>query len=400
MKILFLSLGVYNSLDERSIYTDLLREFKDNGHEIYIATPRERKLRQKTRVEKNEDATFLKIRIGNIRNINLIEKGISTITIESIFLKAIKEYFYNVKFDLVLYATPPITFYKVVEYIKKRDGALTYLMLKDIFPQNSVDLGIINEKSLIHKYFKRKEMKLYEISDFIGCMSKENRKYILDNNFQLDDKKVEILPNTISPIKNIDENLDLNKLRSKYDIPTDRVVYVYGGNLGKPQGIEFLIECLEKNESNEDTFILIVGSGTEYNKLNKAFEKFNFKNSKLMNYIPKSEYDLLIKACDVGLIFLNNKFTIPNFPSRLLSYMDVGIPVISATDTSTDIGKIMEEGSFGISCLSNDVESFNQALETLKDKTLREKMGKNAREFLLNNYTSSNGYKIIMKHFN
>lgn len=400
MKILFLSLGVYNSLDERSIYTDLLREFKDNGHEIYIATPRERKLRQKTRVEKNEDATFLKIRIGNIRNINLIEKGISTITIESIFLKAIKEYFYNVKFDLVLYATPPITFYKVVEYIKKRDGALTYLMLKDIFPQNSVDLGIINEKSLIHKYFKRKEMKLYEISDFIGCMSKENRKYILDNNFQLDDKKVEILPNTISPIKNIDESLDLNKLRSKYDIPTDKVVYVYGGNLGKPQGIEFLIECLEKNESNEDTFILIVGSGTEYNKLNKAFEKFNFKNSKLMNYIPKSEYDLLIKACDVGLIFLNNKFTIPNFPSRLLSYMDVGIPVISATDTSTDIGKIMEEGSFGISCLSNDVESFNQALKTLKDKTLREKMGKNAREFLLNNYTSSNGYKIIMKHFN
>lgn len=400
MKILFLSLGVYNSLDERSIYTDLLREFKDNGHEIYIATPRERKLRQKTRVEKNEDATFLKIRIGNIRNINLIEKGISTITIESIFLKAIKEYFYNVKFDLVLYATPPITFYKVVEYIKKRDGALTYLMLKDIFPQNSVDLGIINEKSLIHKYFKRKEMKLYEISDFIGCMSKENRKYLLDNNFQLDDKKVEILPNTISPIKNIDESLDLNKLRSKYDIPTDKVVYVYGGNLGKPQGIEFLIECLEKNESNEDTFILIVGSGTEYNKLNKAFEKFNFKNSKLMNYIPKSEYDLLIKACDVGLIFLNNKFTIPNFPSRLLSYMDVGIPVISATDTSTDIGKIMEEGSFGISCLSNDVESFNQALKTLKDKTLREKMGKNAREFLLNNYTSSNGYKIIMKHFN
>jgi len=80
--------------------------------------------------------------------------------------------------------------------------------------------------------------------------------------------------------------------------------------------------------------------------------------------------------------------------------MDVGIPVISATDTSTDIGKIMEEGSFGISCLSNDVESFNQALETLKDKTLREKMGKSAREFLLNNYTSSNGYKIIMKHFN
>ncbi len=49
------------------------------------------------------------------------------------------------KFDLVLYPTPSITFLKVVEYVKKRDGTQSYLMLKDIFPQNAVDIGMMKK---------------------------------------------------------------------------------------------------------------------------------------------------------------------------------------------------------------------------------------------------------------
>ena len=49
----------------------------------------------------------------------MIEKGISTLTLESKFLKGIKNYFSDVKFDLVLYSTPPITLQKAVEYVQK-----------------------------------------------------------------------------------------------------------------------------------------------------------------------------------------------------------------------------------------------------------------------------------------
>ena len=63
----------------------------------------------------------------------------------------------------------------------------------------------------------------------------------------------------------------------------------------------------------------------------------------------REEYDNLVQICDVGLIFLNARFTIPNFPSRLLSYTEIGKPVLAATDENTDIGKIIEEemGSMG-----------------------------------------------------
>ena len=96
-------------------------------------------------------------------------------------------YFADIKFDLILYSTPPITFYKAIEYVKKRDGAKTYLLLKDIFPQNAVDLGMMSKtglKGLIYKYFRKKEKKLYAISDKIGCMSQANVDYVLKHNHQ------------------------------------------------------------------------------------------------------------------------------------------------------------------------------------------------------------------------
>ena len=62
--------------------------------------------------------------------------------------KALKKYFPDVRFDLVLYSRTPITLVGVVEYIKKRDHAKTFLLLKDIFPQNAVDLGMLQKDGL------------------------------------------------------------------------------------------------------------------------------------------------------------------------------------------------------------------------------------------------------------
>lgn len=43
MNILFLILLDFDSIDERSIYTDLLREFYKNGHSAYVISPVEKR---------------------------------------------------------------------------------------------------------------------------------------------------------------------------------------------------------------------------------------------------------------------------------------------------------------------------------------------------------------------
>lgn len=400
MNLLFLTLLDFSSINEYNIYTDLLREFCKHGHSVYVISPVERRTNQKTKILKGEKSVILKLRIGNIQKTNIIEKGISTLTIEKIFIRGIKKFFPYVKFDLVMYSTPPITFQKAVEFVKKRDHAKTYLLLKDIFPQNAIDMGMMSKtgwKSIIWKYFRLKEKKLYSVSDRIGCMSEANRKYVLDHNPEIRPEVVEVCPNSID-IRDVSLSVNgRNAIRQKYGIPLEKTVFVYGGNLGKPQGIPFLIKCLKTQLHIQDTFFLIVGDGTEYSKLAAFFEKEKPVNMKLMKRLPKEDYDRMIAACDVGMIFLDHRFTIPNFPSRLLSYMQAKLPILAMTDPNTDIGKVIVEGGFGWWCESNNVNNFIKTINKIKKTNNQEVMGSYALEYMKRNYTSERGYKIILK---
>lgn len=401
MNVLFLTLLDFNSIDEKNIYTDLLREFAKHGHRLFVISPVERRKKIDTKIIKMDNATILKLKIGNTQKTNIIEKGISTVSIEPQFIAGIKKYFSNVKFDIVIYSTPPITFCNAIEFVKKRDGAKTYLLLKDIFPQNAVDIEMISKtgaKGIIYKIFRNKEKKLYRISNFIGCMSQANVNYVVKHNREVHLDKVEICPNSVEVIDmSVDEKIRKD-IRNKYNIPINKKVFVYGGNLGKPQGIEFMIECLRSQKNNEDVFFLIVGDGTEFHKIEAYIKNDKPKNVKLMKRLPKEDYDKMVGACDVGMIFLDDRFTIPNFPSRLLSYMQAKIPVLTCTDVNTDIGDIVVNGRFGWKCYSNDIKGFERCVdEALKSDFVE--MGNNAKEYLESNYNVKQGYEIIMKHF-
>ena len=47
-------------------------------------------------------------------------------------------------------------------------------------------------KGLLYKLFRKKEEKLYELSDYIGWMSPANVRYVIEHNTQVDPKKVEM----------------------------------------------------------------------------------------------------------------------------------------------------------------------------------------------------------------
>ena len=400
MKILFLTLARITSIEERGIYTDLIRKFRDEGHELFIGTPSERRFGERTKLIIEKSVNILQIKTLNIQKANIIEKGVGTLSIEYKYLKAINKYFNHIKFDLVLYSTPPITLTKVISEIKKRDGAMTYLLLKDIFPQNAVDLGMLKRNGMIHHYFRKKEKILYEISDYIGCMSPANVDYLKKNNPQINPSIIEENPNSIEISKLINTDSDCIKIRQKYHIPIDTTVFLFGGNLGKPQGLDFLLKVIGANSRNSSAFFVLIGSGTEYNKISNWFESNKPGNALLLQGLPKQEYDKLIKVCNIGMIFLDNRFTIPNFPARLLSYLENKMPVIAATDSTTDVGLIAQENGFGFGVMNGDLISINKYIKQLvENKSDIDIMGQKAYEFMTNNYSVDKSYNTIISHF-
>lgn len=404
MNILFLTLVQFDSLHERNIYTDLLQEFVDQGHFVYAVSPTERRQGQETHLSQDDaQVKVLRLRIGNTQKTNLIEKGISTITLEQLFIRAIKKYTSQIRFDLVLYSTPPITLCNAVQYVKKRDNAKTYLLLKDIFPQNSLDLGMLRKsgiKGILYRMFRQKEKKLYRISDYIGCMSLANVEYVRAHNALMPDQVIEVNPNCIDPAESgwIEEQ-ERMKLRQEYGIPTDKVIFLYGGNLGRPQDVGYIVECLKASEPLRDICFVIAGSGTDQHILQEYIEQEHPAHVKLMPQMPKDDYEKMVRCCDVGLIFLDHRFTIPNFPSRLLSYLDAGLPVLAATDRNTDIGDVIREGGFGAWCESVGTEQFVCCLREFLDADKRKQMGLRARAYLEEHYTVKQGYETVMKHF-
>ena len=398
MNILFLTIGRLTSISSHAIYTDLLRQFLKDGHKVYTVSAYEKRDNKQTELVKEGNALNLHVKIGNITKSSMLEKGIATLLIPYHYKKAIKKFFKGVKFDLILYSTPPITLLNVISYLKKESNAKTYLLLKDIFPQNAVDLGIINPtglKGVLYKYFKRLEKSLYTISDKIGCMSPANVEYLLKNNQFINKTKVEICPNCIEYRDVSVEDLQRKKIRDKYNIPNDKKIFVYGGNLGKPQNIGFIIECLQTVKHIKDAFFLIVGDGTEFPKLKRYIDGlYENTNIKLLQKLPKEDYDFMLAACDIGLIFLDYRFTIPNYPSRLLTYLQAGLPVVACTDVNSDIGQSITEGGFGWWCPSNDANKFYNTIVDCLNTDLTP-LSINAKNYLLENFTAESAYKII-----
>ena len=396
MNILFLTMNPFTDLNMHNIYSDLMMEFVEHGHRPYIVTPREKKSGEVTECIDFDTYSLLKVRIGNTSGVSLIEKGISTVTLSSLYYSAVKKHLGHIKFDLILYSTPPITLAAPIKKLKKHFGCPTYLMLKDIFPQNAVDLGMFKKNGLIYRYFRGRERLLYKLSDRIGCMSPANVEYLLKHNPKIDGERVEICPNGIRLNQLKRTNAEARaELKNKLNISESAKVYLYGGNLGKPQCVPFIIECLKVNMNKDDRYFIICGNGSEYGVLESFVNEFAPNNVKLINGLPKAEYDALITGCDVGLIFLDHRFTIPNFPSRMLSYMENEMPIIACTDAATDVGTIISENGYGMRCESNDVASFTKCIDEMNDRSTEE-MGKKAKSFLEENYTAKICYRIIM----
>lgn len=399
VNILFITIGQLVDINSSGLYTDLLRQFKKYGHEVFVITAREKRMGLQTEYLNESGFHFLRVRIGNITKCGVIEKGISTVFVERQYISAIKRFLPDVRIDLVIYTTPPISFVGAVEYLKRRYNTKTYLLLKDIFPQNAVDIGLMSTtglKGLLYKHFRRQEKRLYKISDRIGCMSQANVDYVTKYNPEIKPSKVEVCPNTIDPIDMSCSSKERIILRTKYGIPLDKTVFVYGGNLGKPQDIPFIIECLRRCQNIEKAYFLIVGNGTEYGKLERFVSENQPKNVKLMQRLPKEDYEKMLGSCDIGLIYLDHRFTIPNFPSRLLSYMAAKLPVLACTDTETDIGKVIIDGGFGWWCESDNIRGFRETVENVSKYDLKE-LGLQGFHYLEKNYSSEIGYRTIME---
>jgi glycosyltransferase involved in cell wall biosynthesis len=297
----------------------------------------------------------------------------------------------NIRFDAVIVSTPPITYLSTVKKLKKEFKAKVYLILRDIFPQNAKDLGIINNPVLFN-FFRKKEKYIYSLSDYIGCMSQGNIAYLTEHNPEVIQSKLHLLPNWKNVMKYNYPDLSLKQqlgLENKF-------IALYGGNFGKPQQIEAILELAKELINLKDVVFLLVGDGSEKRRIIDLVSKKGLSNVIIKEPLPRSRYQELVKICDIGLVSLSASFTIPNIPSRTLSYWEAKIPILASIDKNTDFKTILKDSDSGLWSFTGDTDSYKKNFENLYlNKSLRIKMGENGYKYLNGNCTTSIAYSII-----
>lgn len=390
MRVLFLLLYYPEPHQSSNLYADLVDEFKKNGHEVTVVSAAMEN--QPSTLKSEKGIEVLRVKTQKIFNVHPLLKGIATVRMPYQFKRAIKKHFIKRTFDLVLTPTPPITFVDIVVWLKKKHTLQSYLILRDIFPQNARDLGMM-KNPLLFNYFRRKEKKLYHYSDHIGCMSQGNIDYVIKHNPEIDPKKVSLLPNWQKVHSFSEKN---GSIKEKYGL-ADKYIAIFGGNIGAPQKIENIVTLAKEYIDKGDIVFLIIGSGARKKHLERLVADNGLDNVLIRDQLPRLDYQQLVYNSDVGLISLNEKFTIPNIPSKTLSYFNAKIPVLAAIDAHTDYGKILDDSGAGLWSLTGDMEKYKQNFDRLyNDPALRRQMGENGYAYLLRFLSVDKAYDTII----
>lgn len=397
MKILYIATSFPELSKGATIYTDLAEALNEAGHEVIVAVSEQARNNKSTEMKKERGFDVLRIKTGNYYDVGWIEKGITMLKIPILMRIGITNYLRHRRFDMILFESPPITNAGLVAWAKKKFRCPAYLMLKDIFPQNAVDLQLIKYKSLLFKYFRKKEINLYKTADIIGCMSLANKNYIIKHNSWIDARKIEIFPNT----KKITDSFlqEGFPMRERYGISKETCVFLFGGNMGRPQYVDLLCNAVKKCRDEENIYFLFVGRGTDRYKIEQTIKENNIKNALAIENLPRDEFEQITKECDIGLIVLDPRFTIPNFPSRILSYMEYAKPVLAATDNVTDIRDLIEDANCGEWVWSADSDAFVAKVKEMSvSKELLTK-GNNGRKYIEDNFKVECSIDLIEKYF-
>jgi len=394
MRVLYLGLTVPNLNEYHNMFTELMVAFHKDGHEVMIVGPTYDEEINGIQVE--DGISVLRVPTMKLFNVGKFQKGIANLLLPYQYKRALKKNKVNLDFDLIIMPTPPITLTDVAFWLKKKKGSRVYLVLRDIFPQNAVDLKMMRKGGPAYFFFRRKEKKMYCVSDHIGCMSQKNIEFVKKHNPEVAVEKLHLLPNwgLLKSLQSVEEKLGIRK---EYGL-LNKFVVMFGGNIGKPQKMENIVALAKSCEDIPDIQFLILGGGNEKNTLEQMISAENIGNVTLHGFLSRDNFFKVLQSADVGLVTLSEDFTIPNIPSKAFAYYNAKIPILASVDKNTDFGSILEEIDAGVWAeAGKTAELKKKLLQLYNDTEKRQRMGQNGYDYMKANLQTSTAYLRVVK---
>jgi glycosyltransferase involved in cell wall biosynthesis len=373
---------------------DLAVELQRLGHETIVVAPDET-ISKDSHISHENGVTVLRIRSGKIKTATRVIRAFNEIRLSATIWKRAKHFFKENPCDLIICYSPTIFFATLVKKLKKIYSCPSYLILRDIFPQWTVDTGVMR-RGLIYHYFKLKERQNYEAADIIGVQSPTNLRYFEENWY---DKKykLEVLYNWTDLAT---DNIQPGNHRERLGLQ-NKVVFFYGGNIGVAQDMDNILRLAQNLRNDEYVFFLMVGDGSEALRLKRDIAARGLTNIAIHDAVDQQEYLAMLAEFDIGLISLDRSLRTQNFPGKMLGYMLHSLPILASINPGNDLKEMLEENKAGLVSINGEDEVLAaNARRLLEDKNLRRQLGQNARALLEKTFSVSTAARQILAHLN
>lgn len=234
-------------------------------------------------------------------------------------------------------------------------GCPGYLILRDIFPEWAVDMGLMS-RGLAYRFFKRYELLQYRAATSIGIQSPSNEFYFrsLPGNLVA---KTETLDNWLgsSTIKALPAELLALKESCAFKV-------VYAGNMGVAQGLQVFIEAIEKLGKHENIKFIFIGRGSDKTDLSAMVTARGIGSVEFFSEIEPEALNALLEICDLGIVSLDVRHRTHNIPGKFLAYLRAGLPVIAKVNPGNEMFDLVNKEGVGVAIDADDPQRISEAL--------------------------------------
>ena len=372
---------------------DLGVEFRRLGHEVNILAPSDA-IAEPLEIAHEEGMRVVRVRTGKIKATTRILRAFHEARLSKNLWKGAGRFLRENPCDLVVFYSPTIFLAELVRELKREWGCPAYLILRDIFPQWALDMGILRPGPAL-SYLRRKERQQYSVADVIAPISNGDLHYF-SRRFPHSHYRLEVLYIWASAEE---ANLPVTSYRRQLGLE-DKVVFFYGGNIGVAQDMDNIVRLAANVSHDPRIHFLIVGEGTGAGQMTQSIAARDLKNIQVLPAVAQREYLAMVAEFDVGLVTLDRRLKTHNVPAKMLSYLYWGKPVLASINPGNDLFAILSECPAGL-CLANgdDAELSAAALRLASDAALRDVMGKNARCLLESKFSVRAAAERILRHF-
>jgi glycosyltransferase involved in cell wall biosynthesis len=374
------------------LVSDLGIEFHRRGHAVTVLTPSDQ-VKQDIEISTEDCVCVVRIKTPRIKGASRPLRAIHESRLSSLVWKKSRGFLKNHPADLIIFYSPTIFWGALVRRLKSLWGVPSYLILRDIFPDWAVDVGLL-KKGLICRYFHRKAAQQYESADIIAVQSPGDLEYFARVRAQ-EPHRVKVLYNWATLQE---RGLPKTEYRVQFGLQ-GKIIFFYGGNLGAAQDVENLIRLASNLADQPEIHFLLVGEGDGIPRLQKAIAAGSLRNITLAPPVAQRDYLSMVSEFDVGLISLDRRLKNHNIPGKLLGYLYWGIPVLASVNPGSDLFDLIRDHDAGFCIINGDDEKLRAAaLQLGKDGYIRSQMGKNARALLESTFSVQSAVQQILQN--